>query len=340
MGHSAGGLIAQLLIDRGLASAAVGVGSGAIKGVVPPLSTIRATFPVLGNPFNRGKATGLTAKQFHYAFCNTLSREESDKIYERQHVAAANRVMFQIAFAIFNPNGPTRIDFENDDRAPMLFIAFDQDHLARALERRGEGVRVQAAHGRTDGFAPGGAGEDGGPRSRPGLLAVRRDDAAHGLVLHVLELRQQHRLRVVPTHLRGRLAGCHERPAVAPHDRPDPRAVDDSAQLGAVDRPLLASRPSRARTALARHGGGGRGAATRPVPDDQARHRQDRRPLRRHHPRPGKPTDRHGPLRRRTIRPAADRPWPRERSGRAGLEEVADYALDWATGRPAARQAW
>ena len=31
---------------------------------------------------------------------------------------------------------------------------------------------------------------------RPGLRPVRRHDAAHGLVLHVLELRQQHRLRL------------------------------------------------------------------------------------------------------------------------------------------------
>ena len=36
------------------------------------------------------------------------------------------------------------------------------------------------------------------PRPRPGLHAVRRHDAAHGLVLHVLELRQQHRLRLIP----------------------------------------------------------------------------------------------------------------------------------------------
>ena len=35
-----------------------------------------------------------------------------------------------------------------------------------------------------------------GQRPRPGMRAVRRHDAAHGLVLHVLELRQQHRLRV------------------------------------------------------------------------------------------------------------------------------------------------
>ena len=42
-------------------------------------------------------------------------------------------------------------------------------------------------------------GEDDRPRPRPGVLAVRRHDAAHGLVLHVLELRQQHRLRLGPS---------------------------------------------------------------------------------------------------------------------------------------------
>ena len=32
------------------------------------LSTLRASFPVLGNPLNRDKATALTHDQFHYAF--------------------------------------------------------------------------------------------------------------------------------------------------------------------------------------------------------------------------------------------------------------------------------
>ena len=39
------------------------------------------------------------------------------------------------------------------------------------------------------------------PRPRPGLQPVRRHDAAHGLVLHVLELRQQHRLRLIGRHI-------------------------------------------------------------------------------------------------------------------------------------------
>jgi len=49
-----------------------------------------------------------------------------------------------------------------------------------------------------DGGRPTGArGKNGRPGSRPGVRAVRRDDAADGLVLHVLELRQQHRLRLI-----------------------------------------------------------------------------------------------------------------------------------------------
>ena len=42
-------------------------------------------------------------------------------------------------------------------------------------------------------------GPPGRPGPRPGLHPVRRHDAAHGLVLHVLELRQQHRLRLMRT---------------------------------------------------------------------------------------------------------------------------------------------
>src|SRR5688572_29258082 len=57
MGHSAGGTIMQLLIDRGLGVAGVGVEAGTVKGVLDlPLSTLKAGSPVLGNPFNRGKA--------------------------------------------------------------------------------------------------------------------------------------------------------------------------------------------------------------------------------------------------------------------------------------------
>jgi pimeloyl-ACP methyl ester carboxylesterase len=82
MGHSLGGTIMQVLLDRGLGAAGVGVASGTVKGVPDlPLSTLRATLPALRNPFKRHAAGPLTPRQFHYAFTNTLSEEESEEIH-------------------------------------------------------------------------------------------------------------------------------------------------------------------------------------------------------------------------------------------------------------------
>jgi pimeloyl-ACP methyl ester carboxylesterase len=130
VGHSFGGTIVQLLLDRGLGAAGVAIDSAAVKGVLPlPLSTLRSTWPVLRSPANKGKAIGLSPRQFHYAFANTLSEEESLAAYDRYHVPGPARVLFQGAFANFNPRAVTRVDFRNDRRAPLLFIAGGADHI-------------------------------------------------------------------------------------------------------------------------------------------------------------------------------------------------------------------
>lgn len=130
MGHSFGGAFTQILLDRGLGAAGVGVAPATVKGVFDlPLSTIRATTPVLRNPFNRGKAVPLNAKQFRYAFANTLSEPESDELYRRYHVPAAATVLFEGAFANLRRHSPLKVDFANDTRAPLLFIAFGEDHI-------------------------------------------------------------------------------------------------------------------------------------------------------------------------------------------------------------------
>jgi pimeloyl-ACP methyl ester carboxylesterase len=137
MGHSLGGTVTQLLLDRGLGAAAVGVSSGTVKGVRDlPLSALRSARPVLGNPFNRGKATPLSAKQFQYAPANTLSRGDSDEIYARYHVPAANTVLFDVVFANLSRTSPATVDFRREGRAPMLFIGFGEDHVVPAKVTR------------------------------------------------------------------------------------------------------------------------------------------------------------------------------------------------------------
>src|SRR5919202_289676 len=73
MGHSFGGTFTQILLDRGLGAAGVGVASATVRGVLDlPLTTIRAAAPAL-SPFKKGGAVALTPEGFHYALTNTLS---------------------------------------------------------------------------------------------------------------------------------------------------------------------------------------------------------------------------------------------------------------------------
>ncbi|WP_318219052.1 alpha/beta hydrolase [Streptomyces sp. SCL15-6] len=130
VGHSFGGTVVQLLLDRGLGAAGVVIDSAAVKGVLPlQLSTLRSTWPVLRSPANRDKVLGLTPRQFRYAFANTLDEKESLAAYDRYHVPGSARVLFQGAFANFNPRAVTRVDFRRDRRAPLLFIAGGEDHI-------------------------------------------------------------------------------------------------------------------------------------------------------------------------------------------------------------------
>ena len=129
MGHSFGGTFTQILLDRGLGAAGVGVASATVKGVRDlPLSTIKVAAPAL-NPLKHDEAVPLTPKEFHYAFTNTLSQSESDAIYQRYHVPAASTVLREYAFANFHRDAPTKVDFRREARAPLLFIAFGEDHV-------------------------------------------------------------------------------------------------------------------------------------------------------------------------------------------------------------------
>jgi pimeloyl-ACP methyl ester carboxylesterase len=131
MGHSAGGAIMQILLDHGRGACGVALNSAPTEGVpVVPLSQIKSTFPVLKSPANRHKAIGLTPEQWHYAFTNTFSEEESQRLYERYHVPASGNVLWGGVLANFQPgHQDTWVNYDNDDRAPLLFISGSEDHI-------------------------------------------------------------------------------------------------------------------------------------------------------------------------------------------------------------------
>ncbi len=133
IGHSFGGLIAQILLDRGLGAAGVAIAPAPVKGILfLPFSTLKVSFPALSNPANNHRAVPLTPQQFHYAFTNNMNEEESLAIYQRYAVPGPDHVLFQAALANFNPHAATAVDFENDRRAPLLLISGGQDHVSPA----------------------------------------------------------------------------------------------------------------------------------------------------------------------------------------------------------------
>ncbi|HEX2086319.1 MAG TPA: alpha/beta hydrolase [Solirubrobacteraceae bacterium] len=129
IGHSAGGLLAQMIADRGLSAATVAIDPGPFRGVLPlPISTLRSAAPVLSNPLNRHRAVTLTLDQFKYGWANALSDEEAAQLYERYHVAAPGVTLMQMANANLNPWTEAKLDPANPDRGPLLIIEGESDH--------------------------------------------------------------------------------------------------------------------------------------------------------------------------------------------------------------------
>ena len=78
IGHSFGGLLAQVLVGRGITAAGIAIDPAPIKGVWQlPFSALKASFPVLSNPFNLKKAVSLTFEQFRFGFANAIPEQEA-----------------------------------------------------------------------------------------------------------------------------------------------------------------------------------------------------------------------------------------------------------------------
>ena len=131
MGHSFGGLLAQMLADRGLGVAIVGVTPGQPAGITTlPWSTARSGLPVLGNPFRKNGATQISKGHFHYTFGNDLTRAASDAIWEEQAVPSVNRVFFEGVAGAFNEKGGvSHVNYAKPDRAPLLVLTGSRDHV-------------------------------------------------------------------------------------------------------------------------------------------------------------------------------------------------------------------
>lgn len=130
IGHSFGGLIAQVILGRGIAAAGIAIDPAPIKGVWQlPFSALKASFPVLGNPFNFKKAVSLTFDQFRYGFANAVPEKEAKELYEQWTIPAPGRPLFQAATASF-AGSETKVNTSNSTRGPLLITGGEKDHIA------------------------------------------------------------------------------------------------------------------------------------------------------------------------------------------------------------------
>jgi pimeloyl-ACP methyl ester carboxylesterase len=129
IGHSFGGLLAQILAGQGLSAATVAISPAPFRGVLPlPFSALKSAWPVLGNPANRHRGIPLTFDQFRYAFANEVSEEEARQLHADFAVPAAGAPLFQAATANLNPWTEAQVDTDNSERGPLLIISGEKDH--------------------------------------------------------------------------------------------------------------------------------------------------------------------------------------------------------------------
>jgi len=135
IGHSFGGLLAQIIAGRGQAAVTVAIDGAPFRGVLPlPVSSLKAAFPVLGNPASRHRAVPLTFDQFRFAFANAVPEDEARQLYDTFAVPASGVPLFQAAAENVNPWTEAKVDTDNPDRGPLLIISGEKDNtVPRAI---------------------------------------------------------------------------------------------------------------------------------------------------------------------------------------------------------------
>jgi pimeloyl-ACP methyl ester carboxylesterase len=142
VGHSFGGLIAQLLLDRGLGAAGVAIHPAPPKGVFPSGSAVRASWPVLSTWAGWKKILTMSYEQFRWGFGHQLDEAACREAYDRHVIPTPGRPFFQAAFAPFG--SATAIDFRKP-RPPLLILGGTNDRTVTASMNRANHAKYRGA---------------------------------------------------------------------------------------------------------------------------------------------------------------------------------------------------
>lgn len=139
VGHSMGGLLVQLLLQRGLGRAGVAIDSAPPKGVsTVSWSFLKSNWPVVSPFVNKEEPVLLSVDQFAYAFLHNLPKEEQRAIYEA-HVVPESRLVGRGTLS-----DAAKIDFTKP-HAPLLLVAGELDKIIPASLNRNNYAKYRAA---------------------------------------------------------------------------------------------------------------------------------------------------------------------------------------------------
>lgn len=148
IGHCVGGLIAQRLLGRGFACAAVAIEPAPFRGVKwVPLTQVRTAAKTFGRRALRTKSWTHTAESYHHGIANGLSRDESDLLFHAFSIPAPAVALRQAMLASLAIHRDASVDVRSE-RGPLMMIAGSNDRTVSAatvysaykVQRRNTGV--------------------------------------------------------------------------------------------------------------------------------------------------------------------------------------------------------
>ncbi len=152
VGHSFGGLLVQILLDRGHGNAGVAIAPAPPRGVFMLQPTaVRAAWPFLSTWRGWERLIPVRFEPFAAAFVHTLAQPEQRQVYETYAVAReTGRPFFQTALAMMDRSSPCRIDFGKQVRPALLVIAGGADRTVAAAAVRANYQRYRASRATTE----------------------------------------------------------------------------------------------------------------------------------------------------------------------------------------------
>ncbi|MEV0174502.1 alpha/beta hydrolase [Streptomyces sp. NPDC050803] len=127
VGHSVGGLIAQHLIGANVGRAAVAIAPAPISNVALPAAPVPLWTP--GRADDADHLVSLSPEQFHQVIANTLTTDESDRLFERYAVPAPRSLLTELGCAGAVRSPLSVADTGNAGRGPLLLISGQEDRL-------------------------------------------------------------------------------------------------------------------------------------------------------------------------------------------------------------------